>query len=260
MLTPAEISRCTALVCAEEGGAPFGVAFALFEPIPEVNGRYWSYLVTSKQLLGRLRSEGGGDVWIRANAKHGAVSWFHSQLADWMVHEADPTVDAAVMPVNPTEWSDMRAWLTSATIDKRPERNDPLGPGQEVAFTTLLVNGSGGHRNLPLVHIGRIAALPDEPIDFDGTGPAEALLLEAAAAGPVGGAPVFVGLPEAGGEAVYLLGLLQPRTNDGAGILTVAPMYRVLEILHQPQLEATKREQVRRMLPGNPQIWLSEAH
>lgn len=67
-----------------------------------------------------------------------------------------------------------------------------IGIGDEVFMTGLFTNHSGKEKNIPIVRIGNIAAMPDEPIRSADFGNLHAYLVELRSLGGLSGSPVFV--------------------------------------------------------------------
>jgi hypothetical protein len=123
---------------------------------------------------------------------------------DWRYH-SDRAVDVAVVPCT----SALAAGLPISefmpfgpggflTDDKRLSKN--IGPGDQVGIVGLYSLRPGAAKNLPIVHTGHIAMLPDasEPLEIaDPTAPGQKLwhspyLIEAQSLRGLSGAPVFV--------------------------------------------------------------------
>jgi hypothetical protein len=155
--------------------------------------------------------------------------------------------------------------------------SEGVGLGDDVFVAGLFSRRMGKARNIPIVRVGNIAALPEEPIET-AMGLQEAYLIELLSIGGLSGSPVFTYLggirresAEAGAEdlhyragAIHLLGLvhghwnaaLQDRVDvatdalDGGervnmGIAIVVPITRVLEILSYPKLRAARKNDVK---------------
>jgi hypothetical protein len=134
-----------------------------------------------------------------------------------------------------------------------------IGIGDEVFLTGLFVNHLGKKRNIPIVRVGNIAAMPEEAIATR-NGNMDAYLIEARSIGGLSGSPVFVhlaGLRILGDQinirphSWYWLGLMhghwefplaaedvvvqdsatKEAVNMGIGIVVPSP--KILEIINQ---------------------------
>src|SRR5205085_11207524 len=143
-----------------------------------------------------------------------------------------------------------------------------IGIGDEVYLAGLFANRAGKEKNIPIIRVGNIAAMPDpkERI-LTRMGFMEAYLIEVRSLGGLSGAPVFVNLGllrKMGGQfaystlphgTAYMIGLMHghydmeviapnegdqarkavERINKGIGI--VVPSHKILEVLNQPMVK-----------------------
>ena len=141
---------------------------------------------------------------------------------------------------------------TSEIISK-----ESIGPGDEVFITGLFVNHFGEERNIPILRIGNIAAMPEEKVKTDTMGPMDAFI-EARSIGGLSGSPVFVHLTgvrnnvfTVGPPPIYLLGLMHghwdaevtkndsiqkdqfERERVNMGIAIVVPVQKIIETVDQ---------------------------
>jgi hypothetical protein len=150
-----------------------------------------------------------------------------------------------------------------------------IGIGDEVFITGLFVTHSGTERNIPILRVGNIAAVPEEAVKTP-MGAMEAYLIEARSIGGLSGSPVFVYLdpirqgagPKGSilvssgedpiGGSFFLLGLIHGHYDvpvvldlDGAdglrdkavnmGIAIVVPVTRIIETINQPERVAFRK-------------------
>ncbi len=142
-------------------------------------------------------------------------------------------------------------------------RDRDIGVGDDAFLTGLFSNHYGRDRNIPIVRVGSIAAMPGEKVEVDFFGTAvliDAYLLEARSIGGLSGSPVFVvtsgfrggGVIHAGPQ-FYLLGLMrghwdvrlsaadavitdeQRREAVNMGIAVVVPASKILDLTNQPR-------------------------
>jgi hypothetical protein len=151
-----------------------------------------------------------------------------------------------------------------------------VGPGDEVSITGLFAKIKGQSKNLPIVRIGNLAMVPHGPVVPSGVGNIEAYLVEVKSLGGISGSPVFirqtVDIPglflwgtntpataQAYSNVIRLLGLAHGHWNidleeidspmiehvkEGfnVGLAIVVPAAHILEVLHNGELTAMRRE------------------
>jgi hypothetical protein len=232
-----------------------GTAFWLGVPSVVPKGGVHTYLVTAAHVLDDIESEGATDrVYLRMNTPGGDAAFGESGLRDWHRHP-DPTVDVAVLPARwgagsvAAHW-----WLASDAVTPETIARHEIGAGDDVFMMGLFSEHYGEQKNIPIVRVGNIAAMPEEPVATS-LGQIEAYLVEARSTGGLSGSPVFVHfgwsrflhgqLKTAKGDNPFLLlGLVHghyderpdglKRVNMGIGI--VVPATRILEVIDGPIL------------------------
>lgn len=147
---------------------------------------------------------------------------------EWVFHE-DTNVDIAIL-----EWQvprDVDFWPFPLKDAVTPELivREGIGLGYDVFVVGLFTRRAGQARNIPIVRVGNIVAMPEEQIKT-GTGPQEAYLIELLSIGGLSGSPVFLYLGglrrefQADGEikvtayagAIHMLGLLHGHWDLGS--------------------------------------------
>jgi hypothetical protein len=187
---------------------------------------------------------------------------------NWIFHE-NPIVDAAVLPWQPAATVDVWPFPIKDSVTPELIAREGIGPGEDVFVVGLFSPRAGQTRNIPIIRVGNIAAMPDEPIET-ATGRQEAYLVELLSIGGLSGSPVFTYLGgirrepskdekisvTARAGAIYLLGLMNGHWGIGSaqvdavqdaldggdrvnmGIAIVVPIARLLEILDYPRARA----------------------
>jgi hypothetical protein len=252
------------------GGTGFAISV-------EDEGYKFTHLVTARHVANRLSA---GFV-IRVNLKSGGSELVDIDEAQWHFHP-DPDVDVAVTPflLDQTVY-DMRyfAWKGSTYLGKN-EWGEVLC-GDPVNIVGLFRLHSGEKRNVPIVHCGHVALLPDphEKIPMwdrarKVTAQVEGYLVEAQTLEGLSGSPVFVRrLMRLGSEKgpndyapivygpVQLLGLYQGAWDGRPGEIlaedrnlsqgelrvpvgmgVVVPASKILETLEVPDLMKRRKE------------------
>ena len=285
MLVPDEVRKCVVFVYYDDPNGvrrPAGTAF--FVAVERTHGIEgdWLYLVTAKHVLNGIRARrDDGQMLLRVNRKDGGIAYLECSVDVWTTHPDETlTDDVAVMPWPSVEGVDFLSFPLAGSVDEHTGH----GVGDEVFLPGLFVNHAGTERNIPIVRVGNIAAMPAEPVSSK-IGPLDAYLIEARSIGGLSGSPVFVNLglhrmidgelmqAGAGHAGVYhLLGMMHghyqvqaPPTGDEAamdalndeainmGIAIVVPVDRIVATINNPSQrdmrEKYDREEAEKALP-----------
>jgi hypothetical protein len=159
------------------------------------------YLVTARHVAQAL----GSTFAIRFNKIGGGAATEIVENADW-TYSVEKTEDVAVLHYGCPDWADCKPIPGSVFIqpfddenaDRRMPRSEGVGVGDLASVIGLFRLLHGKRRNLPVVHTGHIALLPQDekvPVTDSRTGEtyeAEGYLVEAHTLPGLSGAPVFV--------------------------------------------------------------------
>ena len=238
-------------------------------------GQPFKYLVTCRHVAEQLDV----DFFLRVNTLREGVANLPIEVAEWEYHP-DEAVDLAATDIglNALHFDVLSLPLSNRTTASA------LGCGQRVHIVGLFRLHYGEKRNVPMVHTGHIAALPDSnekvPIKNRSSGQilmAEAYLVEAQTLEGLSGSPVFVqeyvawnAINKSDGSniaisafgSVRLLGVYQgawdarpgeilaaDRNLSGTlrvpvGMGIVVPIERVVELIERNETLKTRRETV----------------
>jgi Trypsin-like peptidase domain len=163
------------------------------------HGYIYYYVVTAQHCIGRLYERNDADrtpkVFVSINRKSGPPAVVEAKYEHWFHHpDPDPPVDVAVIGIGLDERVDDFTHGTVGSeivVSEQMIRDQQISVGDEVFIVGLFRNHSGRQRNIPIVRIGNIAAMPEEPVSTK-TGPMDAYLIEARSIGGLSGSPVFV--------------------------------------------------------------------
>jgi hypothetical protein len=206
--------------------------------------------------------------------------WVRTHVDQWVLHPDVTLVDdAAVLPwAPPAGEADWRHFPMNETATPEESEDLGLGIGDEVFLPGLFVHHTGKEHNIPILRVGNIAAMPDEPVQTK-IGLLDAYLVEARSIGGLSGSPVFVnpGLIRSHGNALkvgtnpntyYLVGLMHGHfkvdiskldaadTNGlsdeaiNMGIAIVLPIGRVQDIIDSPELKGIRDAEDQREQSG----------
>lgn len=138
------------------------------------------------------------EVRLRINLKAGGSDDFVTRGRDWLLRPASNV--AAPLAIDRDVYDIKLIPLeAAATASFRASRS--IGAGDDAFITGLLIHHSGESRNMPIVRLGGIAALPPDPVWVDignNRSPSRedvVALIEIRSFGGLSGSPVFVYLP-----------------------------------------------------------------
>ena len=281
-----DVLKCVMFLAEEReqnGGAfkivPVATAFVV--RLKE-NDLTWKYLVTARHVIEGAKDE----LYVRANLKTGSHKEFPIKKADWYRHDdADVACTEFYMPDRDPMELDYVSTPTEQfisdkyefTFDPLPQgAAEPVGLGDDLVFIGLFVEHAGKERNLPIVRLGNIAAMPTEAVSVARNGGTSsfsqlAYLAECKSWGGVSGSPVFW-TQQYGRQSVYLTGLLglisshyDIKTNAetagdivgtittpiNSGIAVVTPAHFVNELLLRDDLVEIRKKRAALSQQGN---------
>lgn len=262
MVIPDEIRKCVCFAGLQKADGTVllaGTVFLVTRPLETLNDRVICYAVTAKHVIDGIKNKGVDSVLLRMNMKGSGASWVKTALSDWEYHPTDPNADVAVMRFAFNDRMDHKNLPLAACATKEVIATKKIDIGDEVFLTGLFVPHVGRKKNIPIVRLGNIAAMPDEKVSTK-VGDIDAYLIEARSIGGLSGSPVFVNIAGVrhgsltlGGPQFFLLGLMhghfdsellrkdisedslsQETVNMGIGI--VVPIEKVMETINQPKL------------------------
>lgn len=226
------------------------------------------YMVTAKHVVIEARNCSSDDhIYARINTRDGGSKLTGIRFDAWQSHSED-SVDAAIFQqaVDPQEF-DYLTIPIEMVVDSKVIHEETIGVGDEIFLAGLFVNYFGQNKNIPIIRVGNIAAMPEERIQVSNFGEIEAYLVEARSIGGLSGSPVFVhlsgvrvkdGQTQLRGKSFYWLGLMhghydlrENRQNESdslsreainMGIGIVVPATKILEILNQPYFSEIRKK------------------
>ena len=275
MLIPDAVRTCVVFVGHETRKGNVEVCGTAFLVGRELKGteEYAVYCVTAKHVIDEIKARSGYQVWLRINSASGAPEWIATELHDWLYHPSRELVDVAAMAFDidsspfDLEMHTNRACPLSIAADNEKITQEAIGIGDEVVLVGLFSQHKGTKRNIPIVRVGNIAAMPEEPV-CSKLGYMEAYLVEVRSIGGLSGSPVFVHLGitrsldgklkigDSRNPKIFLLGLMHGHWDStdsssedviedsffkneklNMGIAIVVPMVKILEVLNQDEFK-----------------------
>lgn len=282
LITPPEIRKSIAFVgYADISGRSFLAGSAFLAARTAAENCPFMFWITAKHVIDAIRDKGCDRVRLRLNFSDGLARWIDTPLKDWLPHPSDKSVDVCVYPIRieTLTGTDHLGFQLHGNIiaSEALIKKLNIGPGDEVFIAGLFVPHHGKKKNIPIVRIGNIAAMPEEKVDTRRFGPIDAYLIEARSIRGLSGSPVFVHMgfirnlegqtklsPQDYGNFLFL-GIMHGHSDsklteadevaedDGTGgqinvgIGIVVPVSKILEVLNQDavkELEAKSKPQV----------------
>jgi len=268
MFIPPEILTCVAYLGVElrDGNrVPLGTAFFVTYRVAmdgDPGYRDVAFLVTAGHVINKIALMPSSEVLVRVNVEGDSMRWIGTRVADWISHPTDSSVDVMAYRIlwNPSIKLDHRTF----PIEHRVQQHiatESVDLGDELFFPGLFWPHHGESRNIPIVRLGTIAAMPTERVaaNFGGTTKKiDAYLAEVRSLGGLSGSPVFANMTGSRRGGIILshptpfrlLGLIRghfddelPRQDAGVpdvhrpiekvnmGIATVVPAAKIFEVL-----------------------------
>ena len=256
---------------------PVGTVFFVSRSIVGTDSLF-VYAVTARHVLDKIGEAGGYQVFLRLNIRGQGATWVEAKLQEWAFHPDDSSVNVAVRKVDFDQSFDHKVYPIESMVGPEILQEHAIGIGDEVFLVGLFSQHYGTERNIPIVRVGNIAAMPEEKI-ISGNYILDAYLVEARSIGGISGSPVFVypgptrpinGVVRlmGGGSSFYLLGLMHGHWDGSAsnldlvvedvagrnqvnmGIAIVVPASKILETINQPRFrdaEILEEEEFRRL-------------
>ena len=183
-----DIRKCVAFVGVEAGGRflPTGTGFfCSFKYSDDVS---FHFLVTAAHVLDQIKAD---TFSIRLNRRDGSAATETLDRRRAIKHTVLAN-DVALVPVSldVTVYDVLVYELSREKLAKRRQTFQDVGLGDEVCAIGLYTSHHGLTKNIPVVRIGNLAAMPEEPLRTP-KGYAAAYLVELRTIAGLSGSPVF---------------------------------------------------------------------
>jgi hypothetical protein len=188
MNVPNEVRKCVVFLAYDspaDGEVLAGTGFFLGV---QDSGCLFPYLVTAAHVIEGIKEKGFSEIYVRVNMKAGGVERVRTEAEQWLSHPLDPAVDVAVMAWPWDERLDAMAYPAVGIVTGEVLTREGLGIGDEAFTVGLYTRHPGKSRNIPIVRIGNIAAVPEEPLTTK-RGAMDAFLVETRSIGGISGSP-----------------------------------------------------------------------
>ncbi|MCJ7515523.1 MAG: serine protease [Dehalococcoidia bacterium] len=264
MQIPDQVRKCVVFVCYKTttginmAGTAFLVGVQLGESV-------FAYFVTAKHIIDGIRNKSiDQKVYLRMNLRDTGAKLVEISIEQWLSHPSEPSVDVAVLNwAPPHEIFDYRYLPLEMAATQEIIKNENIGVGDDVFLTGLFQSHYGSQRNIPIIRVGNIAAMPEEKVHTEKLGDIDAYLIEARSIAGLSGSPVFAYIGEMrtvegsvrfgrkGKLLFYLLGLMHGHFEQNKlgidnleqdslinlqinmGIAIVIPVWKIMEVINQ---------------------------
>jgi len=283
MLIPDEIRKCAFFIGHRTDHGTYtcmGTAFLLSQDIRETPNNPIVYAVTAQHVIGNIKKQGGYKIYLRVNDRRQGFQWEETDLEEWVDHNSE-SVDISIFKYDAASLNDVIPYRIESIVTQSRIQELEIGVGDDVFLTGLFSFHAGTEKNIPIIRVGNIAAMPEERIfctDF-GLGLIDAYLVETRSIGGLSGSPVFVHLGTAkyrsadgsqrpGDIVFYLLGVMHGHWDSGrdtgpdsasdasdltlfqrdkinTGIAIVSPAWKIMEIINQPRLTDLRSKHIK---------------
>jgi hypothetical protein len=171
-----------------------GTAFIVSVPSSKVPRGSFIFLVTAKHVARKIENK---ECYLRVNLKSGGSEIFGLGNVSWFFHPDEVgQTDVAVYPfalnTDVLRRIDFEAIPLVSFLSDETRINQGIGEGDEIFIVGLFSRHTGNQKNLPIIRMGTIAMISDEPIQTQKFGSIEAYLIEARSIKGLSGSPVFV--------------------------------------------------------------------
>jgi S1-C subfamily serine protease len=194
VLIPEKLKKCVAFIAYRDLKQSryklVGTGFFVAVPGASLPSYCVTYVVTAKHVIEGLAAKGAETVYVRVNVAKNGVQYIESKIADWCYHP-DASADVAVVCIELRREHDVDYLSTADAANPQSLADEAVGIGDEIFLLGLLSNHAGQTRNLPILRVGNIAAMPGELVTTK-LGPTDAYLVETRSIAGFSGSPVFV--------------------------------------------------------------------
>src|SRR5579863_3313537 len=202
MLVSDRVRKCVVFIGALTNRGQFvpqGTGFIVGVEVATIG---FGCIVTAKHVIDAI---GTPTVAIRMNLKNGKATIFKTKKSDWLSHPGQQRggkqADVAIYSLMDMggEWdnTDFAVVLEEEIATPKRMEQFAIGIGDEIAITGLFVSHWGDEKNIPILRIGNIACMPEEPI-LTNDGYMTGYLVETRSLGGLSGSPAFVHLGSIG--------------------------------------------------------------
>ncbi len=231
------------------------------------------HFVTAEHVVSGLMQK-GLDLYLRVNLANGETATSPIDPSYWTFYPDEQNhSDVAICSLDmeardsatggPSVPFDARAAVAKGKDEISGTRElltqQGISIGGELFIVGLFRSHYGRNLNRPIIRVGHLAAMADEPVLTSYAGHTDAYLIEAMSIGGLSGSPVYVAAPKA--SKFYLLGLVsghfdirdlnsdsvvedaaEALGNINTGVAVVIPVEKIIATLEHPDLQKARDE------------------
>jgi hypothetical protein len=184
---PNEVQNCVAFIGYHTSAGDLKLVGSCFFIEYHLEEEIFQYLVSAGHLLDEIRGNGITEVQIRINLKSGTAASAAIPMNTWL---RPPNIDIAITPIQLAEDHDHSAIIPTLWTADTTETSKKPNIGNELFIPGLFWPHHGRTKNIPIMRVGNIAALPGEQLRVRKT-VLVGYLIECRSIGGVIGSPVF---------------------------------------------------------------------
>jgi hypothetical protein len=184
---PNEVQNCVAFIGYDTSAGNLKLLGSCFFIEYHLEDEIFQYLVTAGHLLDEIRGNGIAETQIRINLKSGIAASVAIPIDTWL---RPPNSDIAITPVRLADVHDHSAIVPALWIEDAAENSNRPNVGNELFIPGLFWPHHGRTKNIPIMRVGSISALPGEEFQFRQIS-LTGYLIECRSIGGVIGSPVF---------------------------------------------------------------------
>lgn len=185
------IKKNVVFIGAETNGrfVPYGTGWWAYQAVYDLG---FTFLVTANHVVGDIP---GDSISIRVNRKEGGCDVLRIPKTQAILHPNSGN-DIALLcyPIDTNIYDISITVLDRAQQEHQYETKQQPHTGDEVCAVGLYTSHYGAAKNIPVVRIGHIAAIPDEDVQTE-FGSAQGYLVEIKSIAGLSGSPVFITVP-----------------------------------------------------------------
>lgn len=193
MKIPEWIRTCVAFIGYKMADETYKMAWSVYFVNNDRNSSALNYAVTAKHVIEKIKWKWLEHVYLRLNTREDGAMWLKTDVKNWIL-SSDENTDVAILKISlPEESFDHKLYPLSWAVTVNTISTHEIDVGDEIFITGLFRNYYGNEKNIPIVRVGNIAAMPEEKIKTK-FHLMDAFLIEWRSIGWLSWSPVFVNL------------------------------------------------------------------
>lgn len=239
MQIPHVFKEAIVYICNKDEDGDYDLKGTGFLTTATVRGVGFFYVVSAAHVIEKF-PEDAESVFLRINLSSGGFDYHETKKRHWAKHLNDTQADIAACPIEINmDWKFAHIGLALSADDEIIAKH-AIGIGDEIFFIGLFGNHPGEENNIPVIRVGHIAAMPEEPVAGK-NGKLDAYLIDVPALKGFSGSPVMVYLSGTRYidrkpvmyeyPKIFLLGIVHGHF-DPTGFSMVVPVQKITEVIY----------------------------